>query len=283
MASGATIAMENEGGGGGQTGNLWYKDLDADTQAYITAKGLADKDPAAAFAEAAKGHRNAEQYIGIKPERLLRLPEDANPEAWKTVYQRLGAADKPEGYDLSAVKSTAGAPLSPERIAEMQALFHANNVPVDMARGLAQALHERDAKADDTAAQAALQRQTEQMAQLRTSWGQNFDANTFVATQAMKAFGLGDEQILNLQKSAGNMELWRQIGARIGEDKFVQGGGGGGKTGAMTKEEAQAEKTALMKDSEWVKRWSASGREEVARLKYLDMMILGVNERGEPL
>lgn len=43
----------------------WFDNFDAETQGYINSRGLADKDPAAAFLEAAKAHREAQAYIGV--------------------------------------------------------------------------------------------------------------------------------------------------------------------------------------------------------------------------
>jgi uncharacterized protein with von Willebrand factor type A (vWA) domain len=87
----------------------WYAALDADTQTYINSRGLADKDPATAFSEAAKAHREAQAYIGVPKEQLLKLPPaDAPPEAWDAFHERLGWSKNADDYKLEGLKRADG-------------------------------------------------------------------------------------------------------------------------------------------------------------------------------
>ena len=87
----------------------WFDGFDAETQNYISSRGLVDKDPAAAFLEAAKAHREAQAYIGVPKEQLLKLPKaDAPPEEWDAVYERLGYSKNADDYKLEGLKRADG-------------------------------------------------------------------------------------------------------------------------------------------------------------------------------
>lgn len=256
----------------------WYGALDAETQAYINANLTADgkADPLKAFAEAAKAHQAAQQYIGVKPEQLIRIPTDDNPESWKGVWQRLGAPDSPDKYDFTAVKKADGNALDQVDTDFIRATAAKLNLPAAAAQALATELTARQETAARDAATSLAGRVAEQKTALRTQWAQNFESNEFVAKQAMAAFGLTPEQIAGVENSpnvASAMETWRQIGTRIGEDKYVQSGGGGGPRGAATLEEARAQKAELMADGDWSKRFLAGGAEEKRRMAQLDATI----------
>lgn len=281
--SGICTLDDNNGGGGGGGGGpepKWFAALDADTQGFIQAKGLADKTPVEAFAEASRQAREAQQYIGVPADRVLKLPTTDNPDDWKPVWQRLGAQDEAGKYDYSGIKFSDNSDLDAEDVTFYQGLAHKLGLPLSTAQALVRevvARQEGEAKreVDSLAARVA-----EQKANLTTQWAQNFQANEFVAKQAMKAFGLSDEAIAAIENSpnyAATMETWRQIGTRIGEDKFVNGGGGGPRPpGApMTLDEAKSKKTELMADEEWRKRFLAGGAEEKRTMTQIDTIIAG--------
>jgi len=91
------------------TADKWYSALDADTQGYITSRGLADKDPVQAFLDTAKAHKEAQAYIGVPKEQLLKLPKsDAPPEEWDSVYERLGYSKNADDYKLEGLKHADG-------------------------------------------------------------------------------------------------------------------------------------------------------------------------------
>ncbi len=87
----------------------WYAGFDTETQNYIATRGLTDKDPSAAFLEAAKAHREAQAYIGVPKEQLLKLPKaDAPPEEWDDVYAKLGYSKNADDYKLEGLKRGDG-------------------------------------------------------------------------------------------------------------------------------------------------------------------------------
>ncbi len=99
-----------------------------------------------------------------------------------------------------------------------------------------------------------------------------------VAQAAVRALGVDPTAVAALEKAVGYakvMDLFRNIGSKIGEDRFVSGGGSN--TGnVMTKEQAIAEKAALKRDEAWVSRYLKGGVEEKRQLNALDRIILGI-------
>ena len=72
------------------------------------------------------------------------------------------------------------------------------------------------------------------------------------------------------------MEMFRTIGTKIGEDRFIMSPNGGGTDGIMTRDQATAEKNALKADKDWVKRYLNNGVEERRKMEALDRIITGV-------
>jgi hypothetical protein len=70
---------------------------------------LTDKDVGAAFLETAKAHQEAQAYIGVPKEQLLKLPKaDAPPEEWDEVHARLGWSKNADDYKLDGLKLSDG-------------------------------------------------------------------------------------------------------------------------------------------------------------------------------
>ena len=296
MMGGATVAYAPEDGAGGAaaaaatTSNLWYSPLPADLQDYVQKNGLADKDPLAAFQAAAQSDIGLKAHMGVPASQLLKLPEGDNPDAWKAVWQRLGAPDSADKYDFTTIRGPNNADLDAPSQAQVEAargIAAKLNLPQSMAVQLAQEMVQRNIDAGTAAAADRSAQVQAGMAALRQNWAQNFDANSFVAQQAMKAFGMTPEQIATVQGSpnvAAAMETWRQIGARIGEDKFVAGGGGGGNQNIpMTKGDATSRLDELKNDSEWRTRWNAGGAAERREFERLTQLAAGVDASGNTL
>ncbi len=70
---------------------------------------------------------------------------------------------------------------------------------------------------------------------------------------------------------SATLKFMQKIGAKVGEASFVAGGESGFQ-GAMTPERAQAEIAELKKDQDFVRRYSAGGREEYKKMQLLHQM-----------
>lgn len=275
----ANTATTNQGstnGGTGGTDASWFAGLDEETRGYLQNKGLTSKTPTEAVAAVAKFHREAERMIGAPANELVRLPKEANSPEWANVYKRLGALNAAEDYKFEGLKRSGDKPLEDSLVDTLRkAAFGAhlsNDAAATMAREVVTHLDaiESGRVADETA------KLGQEKKLLKDNWGVNEAANMVVARAAAGALGVSPEAVASLEKTIGYskvMEMFRQIGTKIGEDRFVNSGGSSGTGNIMTKDQATAEKTALKNDAAFVKRYLNGGVEEKRKMEALDRII----------
>ena len=116
----------------------WHAGLDAELVGHVTNRGWDKLDPAKAAVEAAKAHREAEKYLGVPADRLVRLPANlTDPVEMKPVWQKLGAPAEAKDYDFTSVKDAAGQPIAAPLAEAIRATAFAANVPKDVATQIA--------------------------------------------------------------------------------------------------------------------------------------------------
>lgn len=254
----------------------WYSALDADTQAYVTAKGLADKPVAEAFAQAAKSHREAEAYIGAPADQLLRLPKATDgPEAWDAIHQRLGRPVAADKYDLAAVKFADGSDLDQSFVDFFRAEAFKGNLSQAAATSLAQSFVKFLENSETASTAEATEALNAQRAELKANWGQNFDANLFIARQAALKLGLTPDQVASMEGLMGYknlMEAFNTIGRKIGEDTYVASGGPSG-TGTVTADQARMRIAEMKTDDAFQKRLLAGGAAEAREFKAMHEIV----------
>lgn len=238
----------------------WYQSVEGvtpDLTGHLQNRGWDKLTPAQAAVQAAQAHRSAEQMIGIPENQRARIPLDANDkDGWNALYTRLGRPVDAKGYDLSSVKS-GDKPLDQETADFLSQTAFALNLSKDAGLRFAQDFVKRnESLASKSLAErtAAVQGQKDE---LKTNWKVNYDANLTVAQNAAKALGVTAEVLEALEGQIGyakTMEMFRNIGTKIGEDKFIQGDGST-TGGIMTRDQAVTRKNTLMKDDGWVKRY----------------------------
>lgn len=255
----------------------WYEGADADTIGHIQNRGWHDKDAKTAALEAVKAHREAERFLGIPKDQIVRVPTDAADEAgWKTVYSRLGAPDTKDGYDLSGVKFADGTELDQGFSDFFKTTAAAAHLPKEAAATIAREFvkfTEQQNQSEINEAQATLVKATEA---LKTNWGNNYEGNLFVAKRAAAALGVTPEAVAALEKAVGYdkvMEMFRNVGSKIGEDKFITSETPG-LPGVKTKEGALAELKNLKSDEAWAKRLLAGDRETVRQFEALSTLMV---------
>jgi len=268
-------------------GAKWYAGFDADTQNYITSRGLADKDPSAAFLETAKAHQEAQAYIGVPKEQLLKLPKaDAPPEEWDEVYKRLGYSTNADDYKLEGLKRADGTDVDDGFKDFVKAQAAELKLSPAATAKLAEATlkHIESGAAAQTATQVA--DATKAMEQLRQSWGPNYEANKVIADNAyaaiMAAAGFDQAKmtaaIQKLGETTGRaetMQMLLAVGQKMGEDKFVGGGGPSGGLGPRNAEQAKARITELKADTTWVNRYLSGGAAEIKEMNDLHTLAYG--------
>lgn len=273
-SSGAGAAGAAAGGAAGD--KPWYDGYDSETKGYVQNKGLDKKTATEAFLEVSKFHREAEKFVGAPTNEIVRLPKDPNAPEWKAVYERLGKPKEAKEYDLSTVKR-AGDKAIDDALADTlrNAAFSSNLTKEGATRYASEIVKHLDAQ---DAARAALDADkiSAEKAELKKNWGNNEAANMVVAQAAVRALGIDPAAVAALEKGVGYskvMEMFRSIGTKIGEDKFVRSENGG--TGVMTRDQAASEKKAKMSDKAWSDRYLKGGVEEQRQMLVLNKIITG--------
>lgn len=257
----------------------WYAGkADDETMGVLQTRGWHDKPADVVALEAIKSYREAEKFLGAPKDELLRVPRKDAPESdIRAFWSRLGAPAEAKDYDFSIVKDSQGNPIPAERAEKLREIAAKHHLPKDTAASVAADL----LRADETAAAAARAdhdaKVQEERAKLDKNWGANREANLVVARNAAAVLGVSPEAVAALEDRVGYadvMEMFRKIGTKIGEDRFVRPENPGG-DGVMTREQAVATKAELMRDTAWVKRYMDGGSEEARRMMALNALIVG--------
>jgi hypothetical protein len=186
-------------------------------------------------------------------------PTDAPPEAWKSVYQKLGAVDSP---DKVTIKYGEGVQVDPEADSWFKQTVAEDSIPLPLAQKLADkwnafAAKQQEKMVAQTNEQAAQQNATE-LAEVQKAWGEQFDANVNNGkrvTQALFDMTKPEDKarfakIEGAIGSAAMLDLFARLGAKTGEGSFDGGntGGANGDPARLTPEAAAAEINRLQGD-----------------------------------
>jgi hypothetical protein len=247
-------------------GGAWAETLGDDLKPWVSGMGL-DKLPAdQALAKVLPMYRGAEQKLGIPADQILKLPgKDAKPEDWRSVYQKLGAPESPDGYELTAPEGDSG-----EFLKTASGWFHELGVPKALASGLAEKWNGY-VQAAQVAEEGRWNQQFDtEIAALRKEWGDSYDKNVDLSKRVERSLGLNVEQLQGIEKTLGPgvyQKFLHKFGSQLGEHKFT-GGGEGGSFG-MTPEAARSRIADLKKDAGWTTKYTngdADAKAEWTRL-----------------
>lgn len=265
-------------GGTPPAGDAWHKDITGEDLGYFQNRGWDKVDAKTAAINAAKAHREAEKLIGAPADKIVRLPNDpADKEAWRQVQLKLGMPKDEAGYDLSVIKHADGSVLTDaEKASYAKTAYKLGLRPSDALDFVSDSVKVADAgKSSSTVEEQA--KLAAEKTKLADNWGTKYEANMFVAKQTAGALGVTPEEVTALEKVVGyarTMDMFRNIGTKIGEDKFIQTHLPGGGNVPMTKEAALDRKTSLMADTAWVKSYLAGDAEKAREMTALNTMIV---------
>lgn len=257
----------------------WYGTPDAETLGYLQARGLDKMTPDKAALEAVKAHRESEKLLGAPKDQLLRLPTKGNAAEEAEFYTKLGRPAAADKYDFSNFKKADGTPmLGAEEAGVLQNIAFKLNLNPTQANSLVEELARvtiEEARAQEAAGAEAKQTQVQT---LKSNWMQNLLAHTVVAENAMQKFGINPAQVprdgspIEMPYSQF-MEIFRQIGARMGEAPAITGNASGN---AVTVEQAKYQLSTLIADQNWVSKYDKGDAEVVKQFNDLTRMIAGV-------
>lgn len=259
----------------------WYgKITDQDTRGYFENRGLHVKTIEEALLDTAKAHREAQKLIGVPQDQLVRVPKADAPEAELQAYRtRLGIPSDPAQYDFTTVKKADGSVPDQATIDRAREMAATLQLPKDKAPELLARLVKADESAATETAAVTTAKLEQERAALKTNWGENYAVNEVIAKQAgqalMEATGMKPEEIAAATKTiedsigyAKTMELFRQIGLKTGEGRFVQNNNPANH-GLMTQDGAVARLNELKADTAFTKRYldgDAAARREMDAL-----------------
>ncbi len=249
----------------------WHAGVEAETLGFWQNKGLPLDDPKAFAGKLTELYRQAEKFIGVPPDQVVKLPKaDAKPEDLRAFYERLGAPKEAKDYDLSAVKDEGLA-------ATLRSTAHERGLTKDTASALASAVAKAlDSKTttDNAATTATLDAQR---ANLQKNWGDKYAYNHLQAIEGARKLGIEPDAVKALEGVIGFdkvMEAMRKIGANTRESTFVEGGQGG-QDDVTTREGAMSRKQELMADPAWADRYLKGGMAEKREMDRINTMIDG--------
>jgi hypothetical protein len=256
-----------------------FATFDAETQGAFKNHGWDAKSPAEAAREALKSFREAEKFVGIPKDQLVRLPKDAtDAEGVKAFRTRIGVPEDAKGYDFSGVKFSDGTALDEDFVSSIGSAFHSEGVPKDAAPNIARAIVKFIDDADKNSATVSQAKAAEDADTLRKSWGHHMEANTFIANQAAEKLGLDKDILQTLVGAEGRTKVANallKIGQMMGEDKFVSPQNRE-VPGVMNREQAEARFQELKADTGWVSKVNAGDTKAVAELDALNRIRAGV-------
>lgn len=255
----------------------WYEGkADAEAIGYLQARGW-DKDPVTAALEAGKAHREATKKLGVPEDQLARIPKKEDSAAWEQFHQKVnGKPADMKDYDFSGVKRKDGTAIPDSLAGTLRTMAHKLNLGKDAAPTLAKDF----LAAIETADAAAIAEREAAIAgehdKLADNWKAGFETNMLIARRTATTLGIAQDHIAALEKTmgyAGVMNMLRNLGTIIGEDKYLKPGGGG--PARMTKEMAVSKIAELKADKDWSKRYMGGGPAEAREFADLHALAHG--------
>lgn len=208
------------------------------------------------------------------PDGYVALPTDkSTPEELAAFYGKLGRPESADKYGLAFDNDENG----------------------EVAKALAPAMFEAGLTAKQAAAvqdalngfaagkvEAYAAEQDRQMKELQKGWGADYEKNTELARQAMRAYGLNKEQLVRMETAMGSkelMEFLHKIGSNLADPelKGVKGSASPRTGASYTREEAMQKMEELKKDPEFGKKFLAKDKEALKLFNDLNHIIAGGN------
>ena len=244
---GATTAAAAAGTGSppaGATGaaapSAWLEGLDADTRAWVDSKGF--KTPG----DALLSQRNLEKLLG--GDKIPKPKGDDDKAGWDQLYKSLGRPDKPDGYKLTVPEGS-----DDSMVKAFAPKMHELGLTQKQAAGLTEAWNAHAKALGESAEQAKGVQSEADTRDLRTEWGNQFDANVEAGRRAARQFGIDGETMAKIEDGIGTAKTYRlmaKLGLGLAEDPGITGDGK--KTFATTKEQAAHEITQLKGDKDFM-------------------------------
>jgi hypothetical protein len=240
----------------------WTAGLDDEgARAFAQAKGW--KSPA----DMLGSYRNLEKLVGSEK---LPLPKDeGDRDGYDRIFKALGRPDGPDGYDLGVAEGA-----DPAFAGEAAKWLHEAGLSTRQASALAERWNGYSAQAMAAHQKAQEISNAQEFGELRSEWGQRFDANLELGRRAARQFGLERGDLAGLENALGAkrmLTMLNRIGAGMAEDSF-EGGGARGTSFRMSPQAARDRISLLKSDQAWSSRFLAAGADETAEWNRLQRL-----------
>ena len=239
----------------------WFDAFPEDVRGLVQTKGW--QSPV----DAIQSYTNLEKFLGAaKAGRGLVVPkDDASPDEWGQLYDKLGRPKSPDEYKLPIPEGDTG-----EMSKAAAAKFHELGLTAKQAENLASWWNEQSQAAIAAQQNTVAQSAEQQMAQLQQEWGKDFDANIEAGRRAARQFGVGEEMLTKMENALGTKEMlqfFAKVGKGMGEDNFVDGKGSSGF--GMSPEAARVRISQLKGDPDWTAKYLGGNADAKAELERL--------------
>jgi hypothetical protein len=255
-----------------EPGAPWYASLpDEHLRRWAQAKGWKDA------LSAVESNYNLERMIGAeRAGRMVAVPgENASEEEVRNFRARIGVPENAEGYALAVPEG------APEDFARTAAgWMHEAGIPARSAGVLAQRWNEHLAQSQ-AQEQARVRAQSEnELAQLKSEWGGQFDANADRARRAALHFlpapdGQARAQLMGkMEQSLGTATFLRfmaKVGLGLSEHRLISSGDTG-LLGHYSPGEARERIAQLRADRAWTASYIAGDAAKAAEMNRLHRM-----------
>jgi hypothetical protein len=259
------------GGNPGSGAPSWTTGLGADELGIIEVKGWKSAQ------DVIKSYTSLEKNFGAPADQILRLPKEDDADGWNKVYGRLGRPEKADDYKLP--KPAEGTQADAEFETWAKGKFHELGISNKQAEKLVAGWNDyvKAGVGKQTEAQQNVAR--EQEGALQKEWGQAFEQNKKIGSAAVSKFGIDGATIDKIESALGyadTMRLFHKLGVGIGEDNFIQNGGGsGGNNQTFSPNGAQARINELRNDNDFVQKLSSGNAEALKEWDRLHRMLNG--------
>ena len=245
----------------GQQSGQWFDAFPEDVRGLVQTKGW--QSPV----DAIQSYTNLEKFLGAdKAGRGLVLPkDDASPDEWGQVYDRLGRPKDPSEYKLPIPDGS-----DPAFAQDAAKTFHELGLTAKQAQQLTEWFNGKSAEAMNGMQNEVAQSAEQQMQELQQEWGKEFDANIEAGRRAARQFGVGEEMLTKMENALGTKDMLKffaNVGKGMGEDAFVDGQSSG-KFG-LSPEAARVRINQLKSDPDWTAKYlggNADAKSELERL-----------------
>lgn len=256
-------------------GASWAASFDQDTVGWLEHKGLAKLDPNTALAEAVKGFRNAEKFVGVPADRLAKIPDfnKADKAEIEAFYTKLGRPADPKAYELDIPE---GAPT--EFADWAKGMFHESGLTAAQAKNISAKWNEYQAnvlKAQEAEYQQKLILENKE---LRKEWGEAYDREVNLSKGVVEQLDISQEEVAALERTLGFaklMKMMSRIGNKIGEDMFVTQSNNKGISDVMTPTAAIARINHLKADKDFILKYTGGNPDAKAEMDRLHRLAYG--------